>query len=661
MNRQMSPDKVIFGIDIAKGSPGAKLHPRYAVAILTGSGIEHYRMVSLHKIIRMAWQQRPQILAVDNIHELTPGRRDLIALMRKLPPETRLVQVTGGEHPISLISLARDHNISFDRLDPNQEAKTCAVLASMDVGAEVLLFEDKTFIKVSRARSLGRGGWSQNRYRRKVHGHVRQKTREIEDTLRTLNREQGLNYSSRIVEGFGGYVRGEFLVDAPRSRIPIKQTKMGDVQVRVQEVERDAILFRAIKEKKRKTLIVGIDPGTTTGLGMLDLEGNLVKSHSGRGMSVSDTVEMIASYGKPLIIATDVRPMPGTVEKIRRSFNATPGEPDESLSSEYKINLAKPYGYSNDHERDAIAASVHMFRRHRNRFEEIRKRTPHGIDADEVIVRVLKGDTMDSAVAGLTGRDMVSKPEVEDTAIEGPDTITSELRRTIKRQHETIKSLRTYLDELKSEMSKKKYRISILDKKLKKFRSDTYATLRKSKEIRIRDEKIRSLEHELHLRDRQIEDLTELVEELKRLRNLEISGRAIPVKVANAFTKEAIAKVKEQYGINTGDVLFFKDASGGGPATVDMLSQAGVRAVIFRGDMAHNAQEEFLEKDLPFFTVRSVPVNYLDELGVVDPDDFNPALEGFIEESRARKRREKEQLLANLVEEYKSERRRGIE
>ncbi|MCL7474743.1 MAG: DUF460 domain-containing protein [ANME-2 cluster archaeon] len=657
----MPADKVIFGIDIAKGSPGAKLHPRYAVAILTGSGIEHHRMVSLHKIIRMAWQQRPHILAVDNIHELTPGRRDLIALMRKLPPGTRLVQVTGGEHPVSLISLARDHNISFDRLDPNQEAKACAVLALMDVGAEVLLFEDKTFIKVSRGRSLGRGGWSQNRYRRKVHGHVRQKTREIEDTLRTLNREQGLNYSSRFVEGFGGYVRGEFLVDAPSSRIPVKQTKLGDVQVRVQEVERDAILFRALREKKRKVLIVGIDPGTTTGLGMLDLEGNLVKSHSGRGMSVSDIVEMIASYGKPMIIATDVRPIPGTVEKIRRSFNAIPGEPDESLSSEYKINLARPYGYSNDHERDAIAASVHAFRRHKNRFEEIRKKTPPGIDADEVIVRVMKGDTIDSALAGLSGRDTVLKPEVEDTAIDGPDKVTADLKITIKRQHETIKSLRTYLDELKSEMSRKRHRISVLDKKIKKFRSDTYATLRKSKEMRIRDEKIYYLEHELYRKDRQIEELTELVEELKRLRNLEISGRAIPVKVANAFTKEAIAKVKEQYGINTGDVLFFKDASGGGPATVDMLSQAGVRAVIFRGDMAHNAQEAFLEKDLPFFNVRSVPVNYLDELGVVDPDDFNPAFERFIEESRARKRKEKEQLLTNLVEEYKSERRRGIE
>ncbi|MCL7415206.1 MAG: DUF460 domain-containing protein [ANME-2 cluster archaeon] len=658
----MPSDKVIFGIDIAKGSPGAKQPPRYAVAIHTDSGIEHHRMVSLHKIIRMVWQQRPHTLALDNIHELTPGRHDLIALMRKLPPGTRLVQVTGGEHLKSLTSLARSHGLSFDRLDPNQEAQVCAELASMDVGAQVLLFEEKTLIKVSRARSLGRGGWSQNRYRRKVHGHVRQKTREIEDILHTLNTEQGVDYSSSIVKGFGGYVRGEFLVDAPRSQIPIKQTKLGDVQVRVQDVERDAILFRDLKEQKRKILIVGIDPGTTTGIGMLDLEGNLVKSHSGRGMSVSDVIEMIARYGKPMIIATDVNPLPGTVEKIRRSFNALPGEPDESLSSEHKINLARPYGYNNDHERDAIAASAHMIRQYKNKFEEIRKRTPPGIDAEEVIAVVMKGDTIDSAVARLTGkRDVVSKPDQEDTPIEEPDEVITDLTRTIKRQQGTIDSLRTYLEELKSEIYVKSHTISALKSKIKNIKSANYATLRKSKEMRIRNEKIRNMEHELNQKDLQIEELTRQMEDLKRVRNLEISGRAIPVKVLSAFTREVIVHVKEQYGINTGDVLFFKDASGGGPATVDMLSQAGVRAVIFRGEMAHIAQEAFLKIDLPFFNVRSIPINYVDDMGVVDPEDFNHALERFKEESELRKTKEKEKLLNNLVEEYKSERRRGIE
>jgi predicted RNase H-like nuclease (RuvC/YqgF family) len=77
--------------------------------------------------------------------------------------------------------------------------------------------------------------------------------------------------------------------------------------------------------------------------------------------------------------------------------------------------------------------------------------------------------------------------------------------------------------------------------------------------------------------------------------------------------------------------------------------------------MAHNAIEEFYKKELPFLDVRSVPVNYVDDIGVADPEDFNAALERFIKESESRKMNEKEKLLGNLIEEYKSERRRGIE
>lgn len=656
----MPTDRIIFGIDITKGSPGAKQAPRYAVAVSSNGHVEHHRMVSLHKLMRMIWQQRPQVLAVDNIHELATSRRDLIHFMRKLPPNTRLVQVTGGEHPRPLVGLARSKGISFDRLDPAQEAEACAVLAGMDVGSEVSVFEDKTFIKVSRARSLGRGGWSQNRYRRKVHGNVRQKTREIEDSLRELNREKGIDYTSSIVRGFGGYVRGEFLVDFPRSQVHIGSAKYGDVQVRVQEVERDAIRFIPLKEKKRRYVIVGVDPGTTTGLALLDLEGSLVKLHSGRGMSVPDIIELIAEYGRTMVIATDVSPMPGTVEKIRRSFNAIPGEPGESLSAEEKINLAKPFGYSNDHERDALGAAANFYRRYKNKFDQIRKRVPAGIDFDEAIALVMKGDTIDSAVASLTGRNVGVEQREEEETVGETDENTLELSGTIQRQQATIDSLRAYMDELKSTIAKQKRIISGSRKDIQRLKSDTYAGIRREKEIRIRDEKIRNLERSMEQKDERIDELTTLVEDLKRVRTLEISGHTAAVKVVPAFTKEAIATVKEQYGINRGDVLFFKDASGGGPGAVDILADCGVRAVIFRGEMAHNAIKKFYEKEIPFIDVRSVPVHYVDDFGVVDPGELKDSEESFLTKLSSMKTKEKEQLLDKLVEEYKSDRRRGI-
>jgi hypothetical protein len=580
--------------------------------------------------------------------------------MRRLPAGTKLVQVTGGEQLESLAKLARNHGLSFDKFDPIQEAEVCAALASMNVGAEVKVFQDRTNIKVSRARSLGRGGWSQNRYRRKVHGNVRMKVREIEDVLKELNRKNHINFTSNIIKGFGGYVRGEFQVDAPRNQIPVNSAKYGDIRIKVYEVERDAIQFKPLSEQKRKYIIVGVDPGTTTGLALLDLKGDLIKLHSSRNISISGVIEMIVKYGRPLIVATDVSPIPGTVEKIRRTFNALPGEPGESLTTVDKINLAKPYGYSNDHERDALAAAAHVIRRYKNKFDQIRKKIPIPVDPDESIALVMRGDTIDSAIAKLTEHETFPEEKVDKKISHQSDERINQLSRTIKCQQETIDNLKIYQQELKSRIKQKDDIIANRNEKIQYLKSKDYKQMRRDKEIKFRENKIRQLQKTIKEKNRKVIALSEHIGKLKQVRNLEISGRTVPIKIVSSFTREAVISLQEKYGINQGDVLFFKNASGGGPAVVDLMFQYGIRAVIFRGELAHNAIEELYKKDLPFFNVTSLHVYYVDDFGVVDPDELEDFEQMFFNDLNKRKKKEKEQQLDNLVEEYKSERRRGV-
>jgi hypothetical protein len=580
--------------------------------------------------------------------------------MRRLPVGTKLVQVTGGEQLESLAKLARNHGLSFDKFDPIQEAEVCAALASMNVGAEVKVFQDRTNIKVSRARSPGRGGWSQNRYRRKVHGNVRMKVREIEDVLKELNREKHINFTSNIIKGFGGYVRGEFQIDAPRNQIPVNSAKYGDVRIKVYEVERDAIQFRLLSEQKRKYVIVGVDPGTTTGFALLDLKGDLIKLHSSRNISISGVIEMIVKYGRPLIVATDVSPIPGTVEKIRRTFNALPGEPGESLTAVDKINLAKPYGYSNDHERDALAAAAYVIRRYKNKFDQIRKKIPIPVDPDESIALVMRGDTIDSAIAKLTEHETFPEEKVDKKISHQSDERINQLSRTIKCQQETIDNLKIYQQELKSRIKQKDDIIANRNEKIQYLKSKDYKQMRRDKEIKFRENKIRQLQKTIKEKNRKVIALSEHIGKLKQVRNLEISGRTVPIKIVSSFTREAVISLQEKYGINQGDVLFFKNASGGGPAVVDLMFQYGIRAVIFRGELAHNAIEELYKKDLPFFNVTSLHVYYVDDFGVVDPDELEDFEQMFFNDLNKRKKKEKEQQLDNLVEEYKSERRRGV-
>src|SRR5659263_666596 len=433
------PENIIFGIDIAKGSSHAREKPAYAVVILKNGDAQHHKMVSLHKFMRMAWKEKPSLIAVDNIYEIVSDKHDLVSFLEKLPPNTKLIQVTGGEQLLPLTKLAHQQGLSFDRFDPNAEALICAQLAQMGVGYEVSAFEDKTVIKVSRGRSPGRGGWSQNRYRRKMHGYVRQRAREIEDSLNELSKSMGLAYSQNITERFGGYSKAEFIVDAPRNQIHIGSGKYGDVQVSVKGIERDSLVFKPLKVKKRDYIIVGIDPGTTTAIAVLTLDGELRKLHSSRTISIPEVIEMIAQEGRPLVISSDVFPTPNAVEKIRRAFNAVSSPPFEVLSAEDKIEFATPYGYSNNHERDAIAAAVSFYRKNKNKFEQIRKKIPHGVNAGEAIARVVRGKSVEAVISGLT-RSQIKEPQVHAVP-EKRDEETFHLRESIRKYEEIINEM----------------------------------------------------------------------------------------------------------------------------------------------------------------------------------------------------------------------------
>ncbi len=654
------PEKVIFGIDIAKGSMRSKETPGYAVVALRDGRVEHHRMISLHKFLRMAWKEKPQLIAVDNIYELASDKHDLVSFLQKLPHNTKLVQVTGGEVLEPLTRLAKQQGISFDRFDPNDEALVCARLAQMGIGHEVSAFEDKTIIKVSRARSLGKGGWSQNRYRRKVHGHVRQRARDIEEHLKDLSKLGGFTYAQSVVERFGGYSRAEFFVEAPRSILHINSGKYGDVQVSVKSIERDALAFKPLTTRKRDYIIVGIDPGTTTAIAVLTLEGELRMLHSSRTISVPDVIEMIAEQGRPLIIASDVFPTPNTVEKIRRAFNAVLGSPEDIITTENKIEFAKPYGYSNNHERDAIAAAVSVYRKNRNKFEQIKRKIPQGVDADEAIAQVVRGKSVDAVISDLTRKEV---KETETEAVkERTDGEVIHLRESIKRYEESIQEMKRYQGELKRELDLKENKIRELEGLINRQRTEVYKQLKKDKGIMIRDKEIARLHSKVSENNKRISFLNERINKLKTVRRLEISGKVLPVKIIHAFTKDSILKTQELFGIKKDDVILLKDASGGGTMTARMLADMGVRAVIICNEMSHAAEEELFKLNMPVLKAKDVNIRFdsAEELAGINPADIERAIDEWKAKAEKRRMAAKEEWLESLVGEYRSERRRGV-
>lgn len=656
----MVNETIIFGIDIARGSLHAREKPAYAVVILKDGETEHHKMVSFYKFMRMVWKDKPSLIAVDNIYEIVSNKRDLISFLQKLPPNTKLVQVTGGEQLLPLTKLAREKGLSFDRFDPDAEALICAQLAQMGTGCEVSAFEDKTMIKVSRGRSPGRGGWSQNRYRRKMHGNVRQRAREIEGTLNDLSKSDGITYFQNKSERFGGYSRSEFIVDAPRDLIHIGSGKYGDVQVRVEGIERDALVFKPLKEKKRDYIIVGIDPGTTTAIAVLTLDGELRMLHSSRIISIPEVIELIAQEGRPLVIASDVFPAPNAVEKIRRAFNAVSSSPFDVLLAQEKIEFASPYAYSNNHERDAIAAAVSFYRKNKNKFEQIRKKIPPGLDTGEAIAQVVRGKSLETVISGLTRAEIKEIPV--QAAAEKKEEDSFQLRESIRKYESLIDEMKIHQEFLKNELAARNDKIRELEEQIKRQRSEAYRKIKKEKLVQIKEMDIQRLQNKLSEKNRKISELNERIHKLKKVRRLEISGRVLPVKIIFSFTKDSITKTRETVGIKKDDIILLKDASGGGTITAKLISDLGVRAVIICNDMSHAAEEELFRLGVPVLKAKDVDLHFdsTEELAVIDPLAIDKALEEWNRQAALRRTAEKEEWLKSLVDEYRSERRKEL-
>ena len=656
--------RIIYGIDIARGSPRARELPRYALAILKDGEVSHQSMLRRQKIFNMIQKERPEIIAVDNIFELAADRSELLSLMEKLPEGVKLVQVTGGLHPEPLVRLARKHGFSFDPENPNDEAEACARLADMGVGHEVSLFEDITKIKVSRARSLGRGGWSQNRYRRKVHGAVLQRSREIENSLKDLSREKGIRFEAVNVKGFGGYVRSEFTVYAKRGEIPIHPMASNDAQVSVRSVERDKIRYIPLKPKnpRRKFTIVGIDPGTTVGIAILSLDGELLCLKSSRGIAPDEVVKLIAEYGKPAVIASDVTPMPGSVEKIRRSFNAVPASPGIEVSAEEKIALGKTFGYSNDHERDALTAALLTYRSYKNIFTRIEKKAPQNADLELIKFHVIRGASIETAIEKVRASGEPEKPRPRELSGKPEEKLVDEsllkMRETVQRQNEQIQNLQEYLEELKKELIVKDRKISKLESRLNSFKKEAYSEIRKSKEIRIRDDTIESLKKEVSHKNKTVKELRRRSNKLRKIQKMEVRGEGTAIKVIAAFTKESIAETKEKYGLKTGDVVFLENPSGGGAATAQILVEAGVRAVLIPEDISHAASETFFKGDVP--VLKDIPLERAEDFAMAEPETLKTSIESWEKEAEKKRHKAKEDELQSLFEEYRSERRRGL-
>jgi predicted RNase H-like nuclease (RuvC/YqgF family) len=368
-------------------------------------------------------------------------------------------------------------------------------------------------------------------------------------------------------------------------------------------------------------------------------------------------VSYIREKGKPVVVATDVVPPPATVEKIKRSFKATLFVPNERIAVEEKVKLARPYGYGNDHERDALAAAVKAYNAYKNKFAQIDRKVPAHMTGD-VKAMAVGGKTIDAAVEMLKPRPGPTKvPAAPPKPQEADDGALAELREQLRRKDEQIRNLQSYVSDLKRDMRQTERRMEWQNKKLGELQQRGLDDVRKGKEVTIRDREIARLKKEIYDERRRNNDLRSNIDRLKQIRVLEFRGDKSPVKIIDSLSKDAITACDRKLGLKPGDIVFVRDA-GGGNESAAMLIERGVKAVIRGTFMSHLAEDKFQEARVPVISKDEVALKIVDDFAVIDPKKYDAAIERW-KASMVRTEKEKSaEWFQGIVDDYKSERRR---
>mgnify|MGYP001566600685 CR=1 FL=1 len=123
-------------------------------------------------------------------------------------------------------------------------------------------------------------------------------------------------------------------------------------------------------------LIVGLDPGSTIGYAILNLDGELISVDSIKS-SLNDVISKVSKFGKIIIVGADVDPVPKMVEKFSSLTGAKIVFPNGNMLFIKKRDMTRGYLKNKDiklknrHELDALAAALIAWKSFKTLFNKI--------------------------------------------------------------------------------------------------------------------------------------------------------------------------------------------------------------------------------------------------------------------------------------------------
>ncbi len=650
--------RTVMGVDILPGESPEKGEPKFSVVLLCGNSVEaKYASIGLRRLVRLISKSRPDVVALDNIFELSTNPVIVKKILMKINRYSEIVQVTKTHEGYeSLETLAKRHGLiplTSGKLAPLRSAEIIARLAMMGIGSRILVTAEETLILVTRSRSVGSGGMSARRFERNLNAMVLRTTNEIKYSLD----EAGIDYDLFVRKGEGGLTRSLFIVYTSKKALQgmVKSVKSPDIRVVVRPVIKEEIQFEPLKrpwgrklEVQKRYLMVGIDPGMVTGVAIMDLSGNVISVFSRRGLSRNSLLGILLKHGKPILVATDVNPPSEYAKKLAASLAAILFYPKRPLTvDEKKREVAKLIErglvkLANNHERDALAAVLKAYEHYSDLFkraeEEINRRRLSDIRLDEVKALIVKGKCVRDAI------DLILRSK---TVVPRVDTHKVHEESSIERKHliEEINRLKTIINKLEQELKKRDEIIDELKKKLNEIKSERYERiLREETSVKLVS-RIHKLEEEKRSLENMLVSKERTIEKWKRILKHLLDGKA-----ENIVSYESLIARSTLDLYN--DIIFVRRPESLKIEDVNLMYSIGVRGVIVRDKIAPYIKRQLNDKGIPVLELNSTGLEYVVlENSLVISSNVRKIIEKLKESLRKEVEDSKE--LLRILEEYR--------
>jgi len=652
----MNHNPIIFGIDILsrtdKNHRGILL---FSLVVLANDHMDKYPKLNKRSLAKKIFNINPDFIAIDNIFELAPDAKGIIRFLNIIPPTTSLVQVTGNPRTgmEKIHALVQKHHlkkvlsfsISSSKMDSLETAEVCAYLCKKKVGHEVVAFEEEIRIVISKRKSHGHGGWSAPRYERISRTAVDQAASAVENLLKDFKLDAEVyEYPNRRV----------YLVQLEKRKIHEIQNQFKSlntelVRIDFERISKSNLEFRPLDtslapaSRTLHNIILGIDPGTTTGIAIVDcLKGQMLYLSSKRECGISQIIRIASKFGKICCVAADVVPPPAMVEKIAQITGAKLLSPSTLTSAAQKReylqdyrDLTVDYGHLNSHERDALYGALRAYNSLKDQLIKIKR----SIELDnpelqsyipEVQRMVLAGNNIANAIEivkeqVITKDGLESKPEYNGVKI----SLTQEIGR-LQTKIDFFYEEMDNLDREASYWKKQSKRNTLEAKRWKEFferekvRTAKYIQNKINNGVNREVGRIKSENQEIR---RQIRENLKEMEKLKQIKNFWVQGREIPLKVVKSFSDDSIRTTVRDYGLNEGDIVLVLNPSGGGAQTALKLIDYGIKGVIIPEETPN-----FSDQALNQFNDNSIPVLVLplEEFSKRERDENNPKLKIWV-------------------------------